>query len=107
MPLNNNPDRIQAYLDSPFTGILSLAEFAEARGVDESAIRHAIKDGRLKPYVDVLKVGKQWVVSPHAWAALDGHHVGKINFEYSCHMALRKANEATDAISDAGQITLQ
>lgn len=94
MPLNDNPDRIQAYLNSQFEGILSLAEFAEARGVEESTIRHAIRDGRLKPYVDVLKLGKQWIVSPHAWVALDGDHRRLTELRYSCHMAIRKINEA-------------
>lgn len=106
MPLNNNPDRIQAYLNSPFTGLLSLAEFAAARGVDESAIRHAIKDGRLKPYVDVLKLGKQWIVSPHAWVALDGDYRYLSELKYACHMAMRKTNEATAAASDAEQLSI-
>lgn len=101
-PLNNNPDRIQAYINSPFTGLLSLAEFAEARGVEESTIRHAIKDGRLKPYVDVLKLGKQWVISPHAWIALDGDNRRRLKLTYDCQMTMRKINEATGA----EQITL-
>lgn len=106
MPLNNNPNRIQAFLDSPFTGLLSLAEFADARGVEESTIRHAIKDGRLKPYVDVLKLGKQWVISPHAWVALDGDNRRRSKLTYDCQIAMRKINKATGATSNAEQITL-
>lgn len=106
MPLNNNPDRIQAYLDSPFAGLLSLAEFAEARDVDESTIRHAIKNGRLKPYVDVLKLGKQWVVSPHAWVALDGDYRYRTDLTYSCHMAMRKIKDTTGGTSDAENLTI-
>lgn len=107
MPLNDNPDRIQAFLNSPFTELLSLSEFAEARGVDESAIRHAIKNGRLKPYVDVLKLGKQWVISRHAWKALDGNYAGLNNLSYACHIAMSRINKATGKNSDTEQLTIQ
>ena len=50
----------------PFDGLLSVAEAAEIWKIDQSSIRKAITDGRLKEGWDCRKFGKQWVVTAAA-----------------------------------------
>ena len=50
----------------PFYELLSAAEAAEIWGIDPSAIRKAIIDGRLTEGLDCRKFGKQWVVTADA-----------------------------------------
>lgn len=50
----------------PFDGLLSFAEAAEIWKVDQSTLRKAVSDGRLKPGRDCRKFGKQWVVTVDA-----------------------------------------
>ncbi len=52
----------------PFDELLSFAEAAAIWKVDESTLRKAVKDGRLKPGHDCRKFGKQWVVTVEAMA---------------------------------------
>lgn len=60
-------ERKKAYFEGAFAGLCSTAEFAEIVGLkDDSAIRHAIKTGRLVAGTDCLKLGKQWVLSLNA-----------------------------------------
>ena len=54
------------YQYGPFEGMLSAAEAAEIWGIDPSAIRKAIIDGRLIEGKDCRKFGKQWVVTTEA-----------------------------------------
>lgn len=49
-----------------FAGLLALSEAAEIWGINESTIRKAIADGRLKPGQDCRKFGKQWVITAQA-----------------------------------------
>lgn len=63
-----------SYKGGPFSGIFSLAEAAQIWGIDDSTIRKAISDGRLKPGTDCRKFGKQWVVT---FRAMD-LHFGKL-----------------------------
>ena len=51
-----------------FRALLSAAEAAEIWGIDSSAIRKAIIDGRLIEGQDCRKFGKQWVVTVEAMA---------------------------------------
>lgn len=50
----------------PFWMLLSFAEAAEIWKIDQSTLRKAVKDGRLKPGKDCRKFGKQWVVTVQA-----------------------------------------
>ena len=54
------------YEFGPFEGLLSAAEAAEVWGIDSSAIRKAIIDGRLIKGKDCRKFGKQWVITSKA-----------------------------------------
>lgn len=49
--------------DSPFAGLLSLADATAIWGLSESALRKAIAYRKLVDGTDVLKFGKQWVVT--------------------------------------------
>lgn len=55
-----------ASVQTPFDGLMSLAEATELWGLSESALRKAIHYGKLVEDVDVRKYGKQWVVSTAA-----------------------------------------
>lgn len=55
-----------SYNDGPFAGLFSVAEAADLWCIDESTIRKAISDGRLKPGIDCRKFGKQWVITYEA-----------------------------------------
>lgn len=50
----------------PFAQLLSFAEAAELWDKDQSTLRRAVLDGRLKPGHDCRKFGKQWVVTADA-----------------------------------------
>lgn len=49
-----------------FTGLLSFADATTAWGLNESTLRKAINYGKLKAGIDVMKFGKQWVVTKEA-----------------------------------------
>ena len=51
---------------SPFNSLLSLGDAAAIWQVDESTLRKAAAKGRLKENYDILKFGKQWVVTRKA-----------------------------------------
>lgn len=50
----------------PFDGLYSLADAASLWGVDESTLRHAIRDGRIYEGEEVKKFGKQWIITREA-----------------------------------------
>lgn len=50
-------------VQTPFDGLMSLAEATELWGLNESTLRKAIHYGKLVEDVDARKYGKQWVVS--------------------------------------------
>lgn len=52
-----------AAVETPFTDLLSLFDATSLWGLNESTLRKAISYGKLKPGLDVLKFGKQWVVT--------------------------------------------
>lgn len=68
MAIQDNFNRLKAFCEGPFAGLCTPAEFAELFNVDESAVRHAIRSGRLRPGSDCFKFGKQWVLSKYAFA---------------------------------------
>lgn len=67
MAIKDDPVRLRVFCDGPFTDLCTPVEFAEIFGVDESAVRHAIRSGRLQTGVDCWKFGKQWVLSRGAF----------------------------------------
>lgn len=50
-------------VQTPFDGLLSMADATELWGLNESTLRKAISYGKLVNGIDVCKFGKQWVVS--------------------------------------------
>ena len=53
-------------IKTAFDSLLSCADAAEIWGMDESTLRKAILSGRFKDGMDVLKFGKQWVITKKA-----------------------------------------
>lgn len=86
MAIQDNFERLEAFAQGPFKGLCTPAEFAEIHEVDESAIRHAIKSGRLIPGKHCLKLGKQWVLCAEAfpaWKQMTGYSkLSEINTDY-------------------------
>lgn len=70
MAIQDSFERLEAFATGPFEGLCTPAEIAEVFHVDESAIRHAIRNGRLEPGKDCFKFGKQWVLSKYAFPKL-------------------------------------
>ncbi len=53
-------------MDTPFDGLMALADATALWGLNESTLRKAIAYGKLVNGVDVCKFGKQWVISMDA-----------------------------------------
>ena len=51
---------------TPFDGLISFSDATEIWGLSESALRKAVGYKKLVNGVDVLKFGKQWVVTKNA-----------------------------------------
>lgn len=51
---------------TPFDGLLSALDATKIWGLNESTLRKAISYGKLQNGIDVLKFGKQWVVTKAA-----------------------------------------
>ena len=49
--------------DSPFIGLLAFSDATELWGLNESTLRKAVSYGKLQDGIDVMKFGKQWVVT--------------------------------------------
>lgn len=74
MAIYDDYDRAKAFVEGPFQGLLTPAEFAEIQRIDESAVRHAIRSGRFVPGIHCLKLGKQWVLCAEAFRAYNGDY---------------------------------
>lgn len=99
MAIHDNVERAVAFISSPFAELCSLAEFAEIHGVDESAIRHAIKSGKFRIGIDCMKFGKQWVMSKQAFRSFDGD-LAKFSVTcVDCRKTISTANERTGGIA--------
>lgn len=57
---------------SPFDGLLSPADAAAIWHIDESTLRKALSDGRLKEGTDAMKFGKQWIITVKAMNRIYG-----------------------------------
>lgn len=53
-------------VETPFSGLLSFADASGIWALNESTLRKAVSYGKLKNGTDVLKFGKQWVVTQAA-----------------------------------------
>ncbi len=51
---------------TPFDGLLSFMDATGLWGLSESTLRKAVQYGKLRPGLDVMKFGKQWVVTRSA-----------------------------------------
>lgn len=71
--LYDNPFRAEAFISGPFAGLCTPAEMAEILGIDDSTIRQAIRNGRLKIGHDCFQLGKQWILSENAWKTMYGN----------------------------------
>ena len=57
---------------SPFDNLLSFSDAAALWRLDESTLRKAVAAGRLRENADVLKFGKQWVITRKAMKKVFG-----------------------------------
>jgi len=48
---------------TPFDGLISLSDACKLWNLNESTLRKAISYNKLKPGIDVIKFGNQWVVT--------------------------------------------
>lgn len=51
---------------TPFDGLLSALDATELWGLNESTLRKAVSYGKLKNGIDIVKYGKQWIVTKDA-----------------------------------------
>lgn len=51
---------------TPFDGLLAFSDATALWGLNESTLRKAISYGKLRDGIDVLKFGKQWIVTKDA-----------------------------------------
>ncbi len=89
MAIQDNLDRAKAFIDGPFAGLCSPAEFAEIFHIGESAVRHMILDGRLVVGRDCLKLGKQWVLCEQAFRTYEGNYMAYSNAKCDCYKAVQ------------------
>lgn len=53
-------------VETPFDNLIALSDATYLWGLNESTLRKAVSYGKLKPGEDVLKFGKQWIISRQA-----------------------------------------
>lgn len=98
MAIQDNFERADAYISGPFAELCSLSEFAEIHGLDESAIRHAIKSGKFRIGTDCMKFGKQWVMSKQAFRTFDGDYSKFSVTCVECRKTIIKHNEGREIL---------
>ena len=57
---------------NPFDNLLSFFDAASMWHIDESTLRKAVKNNRLRDGIDVMKFGKQWLITPASMIRLFG-----------------------------------
>lgn len=95
MAIYDTYDRAKAFVDGPFAGLCTPAEFAEIQGIDESAVRHAIRSGRFIPGTHCLKLGKQWVLCSDAFRAYNGDYSKLSNTKTKCRQTISATENYT------------
>lgn len=53
-------------LNTPFDNLIALSDATVLWGLNESTLRKAISYGKLKEGTDVMKYGKQWIITMEA-----------------------------------------
>ena len=53
-------------VDTPFDNLIALSDATIIWGLNESTLRKAISYGKLQEGVDVMKYGKQWIITMEA-----------------------------------------
>lgn len=53
-------------IETPFDNLLSFGDATTLWGLNESTLRKAISYGKLKEGIDVMKYGKQWIITMEA-----------------------------------------
>lgn len=53
-------------VETPFDGLLSALDATDLWGLNESTLRKAVSYGKLKNGIDIVKYGKQWIVTKEA-----------------------------------------
>ena len=59
-------------VNTPFDNLISFKDATDLWGLNESKLRKNISYGRLKEGTDVMKFGKQWIITQEAMIRLDG-----------------------------------
>lgn len=70
----DNPTRAAQFLSGPIMELCTPSEMADYLGIDDSTIRQAIRRGKLETGRDCFLLGKQWILSRHAWAVMCGDY---------------------------------
>ena len=53
-------------MNTPFDNLIALSDATIIWGLNESTLRKAISYGKLQEGIDVMKYGKQWVITTEA-----------------------------------------
>ena len=53
-------------MDKPFNNLIALSDGTILWGLNESTLRKSISYGKLQEGIDVMKYGKQWVITTEA-----------------------------------------
>lgn len=88
----DNPTRAAAFLSGPFEDLCTPAEMAEVLNIDDSAIRQAIRSGRLVKGLDCIQLGKQWVLSRSAWPIMSRYGETIETLKAKCRQTIEKTN---------------
>ena len=59
-------------VNTPFDNLISFKDATDLWGLNESTLRKNISYGRLKEGTDVMKFGKQWIITKEAMIRLYG-----------------------------------
>ena len=63
-------------IETSFTGLLAISDATALWGLNESTLRKAISYGKLKDGIDVMKFGKQWIITSEAMEREYGSRIG-------------------------------
>lgn len=93
--LYDDPTRAAVFLSGPFEGLCTPSEMADYLHIDDSTIRQAIRSGRLEVGKDCIQMGKQWVLSHHAWDSMCGDYAKFSCLQVDCRKAIASAKNDT------------
>lgn len=93
--ISDNLTRAITFTTGPFMELCTPAEMAEVLGIDDSTIRQAIRSGRLLIGTDCIQLGKQWVLSRHAWKSMCGDYQKFSVLKVNCCKTIKSAENET------------